>query len=204
MQKAHRLQPVEIHPKLKSALENWQKHSGDLSVLNAFQKDGKELGPLNAELNQANMAWSMSAILNELATRPEIMNALRPPPNDIPADMYLFINAEGLTSNSIVFRTYVSVVLGRTDQFVTAINQISRRNPSKHFSATLKLLRNDEVRYLRNAIGHGTFLARGQVLRYQDGDKTRRISYRELDMVNSAIWAVVITGLVSSFIWSKT
>lgn len=203
MQNSRRLQPVEIHPKLKSVVDRWQEHSSDTSVSKAFHNDGKELGPLNVELSQANIAWSMSAILDELAARPDIMNILRPPPKDIPSDAFFLMNAEALKSNSVFFRTYVSVVLGRTEKFVDAINHIAKRNPSKHFSATLKMLRSDEVRHLRNAIGHGTFVARGQVMIYRDGTHERRISFRELDIVNSAIWAIILAGLTGSYAWKE-
>lgn len=203
METRSRLQPVEIHAGLLKVLEEWQKHASDTSFSDALMRDGKELGPLNAALGQANVAWSMSAILDELARRPNVMNMLRSPPSDIPSDVFFFMQADALTSNSILYRSFVSVVMGRTEEFVGALNQISRRNPSGHFSATMKLLRNDEVRRLRNAISHGTFLASGQVMEYKDEQHIRRISFRELDKINSAIWAIVLTGLTASYDWSK-
>lgn len=202
MPEGKRLQPVEIHGDLLRVLKRWKAFAKDSSVSEAFYNDGAELGPLNASLGQTSVAWSLSALLGELARRPDIMSVLRPPPSEIPSDMHFLIQANALTSNSVIYRTYVSTVMGRTDEFVEAVSQISRRNPSKHFSATLKLLRSDEVRHLRNAIGHGTFVATGQVMSYRDGEHTRRISFRELDLVNSAIWAVVLTGLTASYKWA--
>lgn len=196
-----RLQPTEIHEDLLRALAAWESHASDTGLSEILREDGRELGPLNAALGQANVAWSMSSILDELARRPSIMNSLRPPPCDIPADAFFFIQADALTANSVLYRTYVSVVLGRTEEFVAALNNISRRNPNPHFSATIKLLRNDEVRRLRNAIGHGTFLAGGQVLEYRDGRNHRLISFRELDKLNGALWSIVLTGLVASYTW---
>lgn len=196
-----RLQPIEIHKDLLRALEAWESHASDTGLSEILGKDGRELGPLNAALGQANVAWSMSSILGELARRPSIMNSLRPPPTDIPADAFFFMQADALTSNSVLYRTFVSVILGRTEEFVDALNKIFRRNPNAHFSATMKLLRNDEVRRLRNAIGHGTFLAGGQVLEYRDGGNHRRISFRELDKLNGALWSIVLTGLAASYAW---
>ncbi len=196
-----RLQPIEIHKNLLQALEAWESHANDTSLSEALRNDGKDLGPLNAALGQASIAWSMSSVLAELAKRPNIMDSLRPPPSDIPRDVFFFMQADALTSNSILYRTFVSVVLGRTDEFVKAMNNISRRNPSKHFSATMKLLRNDEVRHLRNAIGHGTFLIGGQAMEYSDGKYHRKISFRELDKLNGALWAIVLSGLAASYEW---
>lgn len=196
-----RLQPVEIDPGLQRVLQAWEDHANDASLSEALRKDGRELGHLNAALGQASNAWSMSAILDELARRPSIMNTLRPPPSDIQSDVFFLLQADALTSNSILYRTYVSVVLGRTDEFVNALGKISQRNRGEHFSATMKLLRNDEVRHLRNAIGHGTFLASGQILEYRDKERHRRISFRELDKLNLAIWSIVLTGLVASYDW---
>lgn len=196
-----RLQPIEIHQDLLRVLEAWENHANDTGLSEALRNDGKELGPLNAALGQANIAWSMSSVLAELARCPSIMNSLRPPPSDIPGDVFFFMQADALTSNSILYRTFVSVVLGRTEEFVSAMNNISRRNPSEHFSATMKLLRCDEVRRLRNAIGHGTFLIGGQVLEYWDCDLHRRIAFRELDKLNGALWSIVLSGLVASYKW---
>lgn len=203
MESRNRLQPVEIHADLLKVLEEWEKHRSDTSFSDALMRDGKELAPLNAALGQANVAWSMSAILGELARRQNVMNMLRSPPSDIPSDVFFFMQADALTSNSVLYRSFVSVVMGRTEEFAGAPNQISRRNPSEHFSATMKLLRNDEVRRLRNAISHGTFLASGQVMEYKDAQHKRRISFRELDKINSAMWAIVLTGLTASYDWSK-
>lgn len=196
-----RLQPIEVNNKLLRAIEAWESYANDRILAETLRKDGRELGPLNTALGQASVAWSMSCILDELARNPGVMNALRPPPSEVPGEVFFFLQADALTSNSVLFRTFISVVLGRTDAFVTAMGQISRRNPSKHFSATMKLLRNDEIRHLRNAIGHGTFLIGGQVLEYWDGKHRRRIAFRELDKLNSAIWSIVITGLSSSYEW---
>ena len=196
-----RLQPIEIHEGLLRALEAWESHANDTGLSGTLRNDGKELGPLNASLEQTNIAWSMSSVLAELARRPSIMNSLRPPPSDIPDDVFFSMQADALTSNSILYRTFVSVVLGRTEEFVQAMNNISRRNSSKHFSATMKLLRNDEVRRLRNAIGHGTFLIGGQVMEYWDGKHHRRIAFRELDKLNGALWAIVLSGLNASYEW---
>lgn len=196
-----RLQPIEVNNKLLRAIEAWESYANDRILAETLRKDGRELGPLNTALGQASVAWSMSCILDELARNPGVMNALRPPPSEVPGEVFFFFQADALTSNSVLYRTFISVVLGRTDAFVTAMGQISRRNPSKHFSATMKLLRNDEIRHLRNAIGHGTFLIGGQVLEYWDGKHRRRIAFRELDKLNSAIWSIVITGLSSSYEW---
>jgi hypothetical protein len=201
MTEPSRLQPIEIIEGLLRALEAWEGFSNDRSFIEAMMRDGRELGPLNSELGQANVAWSMSYILDDLARRPNIMNALRQPPAEIPADEFFFLHANALTSNSVIYRTYVSVVLGRTDKFVSAISQISTRNPGAQFSSVLKLLRNDEVRLLRNAIGHGTFLASGQVLAYEDRGRHRRISFRELDRLNGAIWSIVLAGWSASHSW---
>lgn len=196
-----RLQPIEIHEDLLRVLEARESHASDTGLSEILRKDGRELGPLHAALGQANVAWSMSSILGELARRPSIMNSLRPPPIDIPADAFFFMQADALTSNSVLYRTFVSVVLGRTEEFVNALIKICRRNPSVHFSATMTLLRNDEVRHLRNAIGHGTFLVGGQVLEYRDRINHRRISFRELDKLNGALWSVVLAGHVASYVW---
>ncbi|MCP1335097.1 hypothetical protein [Futiania mangrovi] len=196
-----RLQPIEIHESLQRVLEAWESHASDTSFSEILRRDGRELGLLNAALGQANVAWSMSSILGELASRPEIMASLRPPPSDIPADVFFFMQADALASNSILYRTFVSVVLGRTEEFVNALSRVHRRNPRAHFSATMNLLRNDEVRRLRNAISHGTFLVGGQVLEYWDRKNHRKISFRELDKVNGAIWSIVLTGLVASYDW---
>ncbi|MBW6506372.1 MAG: hypothetical protein K0B00_06415 [Rhodobacteraceae bacterium] len=198
-----RLQPIEIHPSIQKSLDAWSACSSDGSFSNALLEDGRELGPLNKSLGQASVAWSFSAIFDELAKNPGIMDILRPPPPDIPKDVFFFLQADSLTSNAVVFRTYVSVVLGRTDEFVVALSAISKRNPSEHFSAIMKLLRNNEVRHLRNAIGHGTYIAQGQVMKYRDGVHSRRISFRELDKLNSAIWYVVLTGLTASYRWKE-
>ena len=196
-----RLQPIEIHEELQKALQAWESHASDAGLSEILKRDGRELGPLNAALGQASVAWSISSILGELARSPNIMNSLRSPPSDIPADAFFFMQADALTSNSVLYRTFVSVVLGRTEEFVSALNKVNRRNPNPHLSATIKLLRNDEVRRLRNAIGHGTFLVGGQVLEYRDGVNHRSISFRELDKLNEAIWSIVLNGLVASYDW---
>lgn len=203
MSKQRRLQPIEIHEDLLRVLDAWESHANDMILSENLRNDGRELGPLNAALGQANVAWSMSSLLEALAKRPGIMNTLRPPPNDVPDDVFFFVQADALTSNSILYRTFVSVVLGRTEEFVSALSNISRRNPSKHFSATMKLLRSHEVRHLRNAIGHGTFLIGGQILEYRDGKNHRRIAFRELDRLNGALWSIVLAGLVASYAWQN-
>ena len=203
MPRQSRLRPIEIHTELQKVLQAWESHASDTGLSEILRRDGRELGPLNAALGQAAVAWSISSILGELAHSPNIMNSLRPPPTDIPADVFFFMQADALTSNSVLYRTFVSVVLGRTEEFVSALSKIGRRNPSPHLSMTIKLLRNDEVRRLRNAVGHGTFLAGGQVLEYRDGAHHRSISFRELDKLNGAIWSIVLTGLVASYDWKR-
>jgi hypothetical protein len=196
-----RLQPIEIHPKISAALTKWAEFAGDQSLSDCLMQDGHELGKLNSQLAQASLAWSHSANLDELARNPDVAEQLRPPPSDIPHEAFRWLHAESLLSNGQLFRTYVSVVLGRTDEFVAALHSISKRNKNPHLGVAIKLLRNDEVRRLRNAVGHGTFLAKGQVFEYRDGSHERRIAFRELDTLNTSIWTIVLTGLTASYKW---
>lgn len=204
MQHESRLQPKEIHPSIQQALVDWSQFSADQSFLDTLIRDGEELGPLSGSLMQANAAWSQSTLLDRLGRDPTVMDGLQPLPPHSQNELNQWLRADLLISNSIIFRTFVSVVLGRTEDFVGALATIARRNRSQHFKAVLKLLRNEEVRRLRNAIGHGTFRAQMQVMEYSDKSHQRKISFRELDELNRAVFTIVLAGMAASFKWNPS
>jgi len=163
--------------------------------------DGREMKPLFASLQQANIAWSLASIYNELIERPAVLREIWAQEPSQPQELHEWAQAEAFSSTSLIYRTFTSVVLGRTEPFVSALAKINERNRSPHIKRAIGLLRNDEVRRLRNALGHGTFLAGGQVLAYRDRNEKRRISFRELDELNFAIWSIILMGWAASIKW---
>ena len=187
-----RLQPVEIHPKMQSALEVWRRFASDDSLLNSLLAYHDRFSGLEIQLEQAVTMWSISSVLNELIDHPNILNKFRPTPSISDPVLSFFAQAGSFRNSSIVFRTYVSVVLGRTEEFSRALSGLQSEVRSQHLSAAVRLIRNDEVRILRNAVGHGTFVAKGEVLKYWDDQRQRRISFRELDELNFSIWSIIL------------
>ncbi len=187
-----RLQPVEIHPKIQGALDVWSQFQDEKELQQIFIVNSEKFDGLFDHLNQAVIMWSISHVLKEIAQSPELLNDFRPLPSVEDKSLSFLLQASKFSDSSIVFRTYVSVVLGRSEKLVGCLAQMQKAVKSKHLSAAIKLVRNDEVRILRNSIGHGTYLASGQVLEYSDRRLTRQISYRELDSLNFAIWTIVL------------
>ncbi len=144
------------------------------------------------ELNQAVIFWSTSSVLKEMIDTPDILNKFRPAPSIKDETMAFIAQAEGFNNSSIIFRTYVSVVLGRSENLVRVFSNLQKELHSRHLGAVLTLLRNDEVRILRNAISHGTYHAHGNVLDYWDSMKKRRVSFPELDELNFSIFTIVL------------
>lgn len=97
------------------------------------------------------------------------------------------LRAESLSSSSIVFRSWVSLVFMRPDDILNVLKSIP--NPDAHLQAFLNLFIHDQIRHIRNAISHVTFNAEFQEVEYRDREKVGQISFPELDHLNSCVFA---------------
>ena len=142
-------------------------------------------------------------MLKELRDHPEILDKFRPShtikSNDEEEKFFSgLVRADAFTSASIVFRTWVSLVYIRIDDLVSVLEKIQREAQSKHFSAFLNLIKNDEVRHLRNAFAHGTIDAFGMELEYKDKKHSGCFSYDQLDRLNFAIYTFLLSVWAAS------
>jgi hypothetical protein len=193
-----RLQPVEMHPSIKQQFENFDRFSGNSRLVDVFLENHTEFGKLHDSLNQTIISWSLSHVFREMIEHPEIMDKFRPKHPDASDDLGFLIQAEAFNNSSTIYRTYISVVLGRTDGLIAAIGKISKNCKNPEIVAAYKLMKNDEIRHLRNAIGHGSLLAMGSVLDYSDESHSRRFSFPELEWLNKSIYAIILAAWAAS------
>jgi hypothetical protein len=121
-----------------------------------------------------------------------------PPNEDSDPILGFLVRADSMRSSSIILRTYICLVLGRTDGIVEAFRDLERIEKTAEISAALKLLRNDGVRELRNAIGHGTYLARANSLIYDCKDSKAEFSFPELEALNTSIVSIIMAAWAAS------
>ncbi len=191
-----RLQPQEIDPSIVKALTAWQAFSSDTMLQDKLIEHSSSFSNLTNQLNQAVIFWSTSSVLKEMIDAPDILNRFRPTLSIKDETMAFFAQAEGFNNSSIIFRTYVSVVLGRSENLVSVFNVLQQELHSRHLGAVLTLL--------RNAISHGTYHAHGNVLDYWDNMKKRRISFPELDELNFSILKIVLMAWSSSAVSTQS
>ncbi|WP_424941653.1 hypothetical protein [Aliiroseovarius sp. S253] len=187
-----RLQPKHIPEQIEKRLEEFDRFKSDTAVLNLLRLHSGQLANLSARLNQAVLLWSNSAVLKQVISDADVLDKYFPAPSIQDDELAFWAKAEALNNSSTIFRTYVSVVLGRSEELVSALGDINREQKDHHLKSALKLLRDDEVRRLRNAISHGTFVAHGSELEYWDDNEKRRFSFPELDALNFAIFKVIL------------
>lgn len=199
-----RLQPIKIPQAVKDALDEVDSHREDSSgLLNALIPHATKLKKFSRTLTQATVFWSLSSVLQELRDHPELLDKFRPSNsmksnNEEEKFFSYLLQAEAFTSASIVFRTWVSLVYIRIDDLVGVLEEIQRDARSKHFSAFLKLIKNDEVRHLRNAVAHGTIDAFAMELNYRDEKHSGCFSYDQLDRLNFAIYTFLLSVSAAS------
>lgn len=178
-----------IEPSLDAAIAEVKRHEHDShGLLQSLLPYRPKLAEFEKRLRQGVTFWSLANTLVLLRDNDELAQKVLPPCPSI-GDPFVdrLLRAESLTSSSIVFRSWVSLVFMRPDDILCVLNSIS--NPDAHLQAFLDLLAHDQVRHIRNAISHGTFNAEFQEVEYRDKKNVGQISFPELDHLNSCVFA---------------
>lgn len=178
-----------IEPSLDAAIAEVKRHEHDShGLLKSLLPYRLQLAPFEKRLRQGVTFWSFASTLMLLRDNDELAQKVLPPCPSI-GDPFVdrLLRAESLSSSSIVFRSWVSLVFMRPDDILKVLKSIP--SPDAHLQAFLDLFMHDQVRRIRNAISHGTFNAEFQEVEYRDREKVGQISFPELDHLNSCVFA---------------
>lgn len=194
-----RLRPILISQSLKDAIEKTESFKNDSTgLLTVLVPYSQRLKKYENVLRQAVTFWSLSNVLHEMRDDPETMNKFRPYNNrssntEEDKTFSYLVQAESFTSASIVFRTWVSLIYLRSDAMLRELRKIGNETKSAHLNAFVKLLACDDARHIRNALSHGTFSAFAMEFEYIDEKHFGRISYDQLDRLNSGVYALLLS-----------
>jgi hypothetical protein len=179
-----------IEPSLDKALTDVKGYEHDLDgLLHSLLAYRSQFSQFEKRLRQGVIFWRLTDIFMRLRDNDELAQKFLPSGIAGIEDPCFerLLRAESLNSSSIVFRSWVSLVFMRPDDIIKILKSIP--NPDGHLQAFISLLSNTQVRWLRNAISHGTFNAEYQGFEYRDRNQSGVISFPELDRLNSCIFA---------------
>ena len=177
-----------IEPSLDAALIEVKRYEHDSAgLLQSLLPYRTQLLQFEKRLRQGVTFWSLASTLMLLRDNDELAQKVLPPSGVGDPFFERLMRAESLSSSSIVFRSWVSLVFMRPDDILKVLKSIP--NLDSHLRAFLDLFSHTQVRRIRNAISHGTFNAEFQEVEYRDREEVGQISFPELDRLNSCVFA---------------
>ena len=154
-------------------------------LLRALLPHSSEFRPLSESLRRGTVLWSVAGLLDGIAEDPRQLAKMLPTPHIEPSAA-MALRHEAVTTGSIVFRSWVSLVFMRFDTLLDILRSLPREND--HLNAFVDLITSDEVRHVRNAISHGTFEAEFQRFLWRDRHRSGEFSYDLLRRLNMAVF----------------
>ena len=181
--------PDVINASLSKALTRVEQHSGSADeLINVLLPLRDDLTLHEKALRQGVTYSSMARLLRTLALNDDVALQLLPNSGQMDGALERILRGEALNSASTLFTSWMSLVFMRTEAILSILR--ANRSGSDLLRAYLSLAGHDEVRRLRNALSHGTFNAEYQELEYRDGGRVERISFPNLNRLNSSMFAL--------------
>jgi len=166
-------------------------------LLNALQPHQHHFGYLEKRLIQGVLLFRLSSISLEIRHDDEMMNRYFQNPGHFEEEQFNFLVAHTLESAYIVFKTWVALVYMRSDEVEKTFGQI--RHSSRHLGLYIRLLRDDYVRHIRNALSHGTFDAESGIFHWTDDQHSGQLPYNDLEKINNHMFTLWLTMMACSF-----
>ncbi len=181
--------PHLIDRSLDAALNRIEECPEDgQALMNAMLPLRSDLAQFEKQLRQGVTHSSVALLLRVLVERDDIAQQVLPSSGQLDPVVERLLRGEALNSSSTVFGTWTALVLLRSKPIVDLLSRLPHR--SEVLSAYLRVCKHEEVRRLRNALSHGTFDAEFQEMVYRDGSKVARISFPNLNRLNSALFSL--------------